>query len=390
MSETILTNDIKQSATLKEFSSLAYLGLAGLALLFLLLGLGWQWPGASRWLLQSSLFWILICYLTHGRLDLNRPDEQSPLYDRLGWGNRLTLLRGWLVATVGGFLFQAWPDGPLISWLPGMLYFAAAMLDRVDGFVARRSNHSSLLGIELDTLSDALGLAIASLLAFGYGQIHVSYLLMGMAYYLYQGGIHWRRWRRLPVYPLPPAMHRRAWAGFQMGFLVVALWPLFHPPLTALAGFAFMTPVLLGFGVDWLIVSGRLDRDAPGVQRRFQRLTDLSQSVLQPALRLAIPLCLAVSIAQTGELMAGSTVAWFGAVLLGGFVLTSTMIVLGIAGRYFCLLLVGLLGWYYNNHPLQAIDYVLFCALVWSMLLGTGRFSLWLEDDRWLNRYDGA
>jgi len=24
------------------------------------------------------------------------------------------------------------------------------------------------------------------------------------------------------------------------------------------------------------------------------------------------------------------------------------------------------------------------------MLLGTGRFSLWTEDDRWLNGYDGA
>jgi len=24
------------------------------------------------------------------------------------------------------------------------------------------------------------------------------------------------------------------------------------------------------------------------------------------------------------------------------------------------------------------------------LLLGTGRFSLWQEDDHWLNRYDGA
>ena len=52
--------------------------------------------------------------------------------------------------------------------------------------------------------------------------------------------------------------------------------------------------------------------------------------------------------------------------------------------------MVSLLGWYYISNPLLPVDYVLFCSVVWVLLLGTGRFSLWQEDDHWLNRYDGA
>ena len=77
-------------------------------------------------------------------------------------------------------------------------------------------------------------------------------------------------------------------------------------------------------------------------------------------------------------------------VMIGGFILTSSMVLLGVAGRYFSLLLIGLLGWYYITNPLMAVDYVLFCSLVWLLLLGTGRFSLWQEDDYWINRYDGT
>jgi hypothetical protein len=28
--------------------------------------------------------------------------------------------------------------------------------------------------------------------------------------------------------------------------------------------------------------------------------------------------------------------------------------------------------------------------VIWLLLLGTGRFSLWQEDDHWLNGYDGS
>ncbi len=374
-----------------ECARVGWFGVAALVGGCLLLGKVWAWDNALQWLLEAGLLWAFICYQTRQRLPLNRPGPQSPLYADLGWANRLTLLRAWLIAAVAGFLFQPWPEGPALAWLPGILYLFAAILDRVDGYVARRSEQSSQLGNDLDTVSDALGLAVASLLAFGYGQVHWSYLLFGAAYYLFHAGLLWRNARGLPVYPLPPALHRRTWAGFQMGFLAVALWPLVYPQITMLGGFAFMLPATLGFLVDWLIVSGRIDRHSIAVDRRFHRLTIVSQSVLQPALRIVIVVTLAVSLFQTGlPPLSGNNPAWMNNVMLGGFALGAVMVLLGIAGRYFSLILVSLLGWYYLNNPLLPIDYVLFCSVIWLLLLGTGRFSLWTEDDQWLNRYDGA
>lgn len=375
----------------REFTRLAWLGVAGLAAGSILLGLSWYWQAALQWFLQAGLAWAFFCYQTRRRLPLNRPSLGAPVYNELGWANRLTLLRAWLIAAVAGFLMQPWPDGPALAWLPGVLYLFAAVLDRVDGYVARRTGQTSLLGNELDTVSDALGLAVASLLAFGYGQVHWSYLLFGIAYYLFSVGLLWRHTRGLPVYPLPPALHRRAWAGFQMGFLAVALWPIFHPPLTTLAGFAFMLPAVLGFLIDWLIVSGRIHRQADAVDRRFHQLTYFSQTVLQPVLRVVVVVLLAMTLLQSGlPILPGNTPTWMSNLMSGGFILASLMLILGIAGRYFSLILVSLLGWYYSNNPLLPMDYILFCSVVWLLLLGTGRFSLWQEDDKWLNRYDGA
>lgn len=375
----------------RESRRLTLLGVAGLILSALLLGLIWHWPAALQWLLQSLLIWGFVCWQTRRRLPLNRPDQASPLDDDLGPANRLTLLRAWLIAATGGFLMQPWPAGPLLAWLPGMVYIAAALLDRVDGFVARRSGRFSLLGGELDTVSDALGLAVASLLAVGYGQTHWSYLLLGLAYYAYQGGIYWRRRRGLKVYELPPSRHRRAWAGFQMGYLVVALWPLFYPPLTWIGGFAFMLPALIGFLIDWLVVSGRIDRRKQNVERRFHRMAEFSLTVLQPALRIALVVGVTVLLWRDGlPPDMGSNIAGAGLIASAGFLLTCTMLLLGIAGRYFSLLLLGVLAWYSLSHPLEPLLALLICGVIWLLLFGTGRFSLWLEDERWLNSYDGA
>ncbi len=375
----------------REFSGLRLLGAVGFLLSSLLLGVIWHWASALQWLIQAGFVWGYVCYETQRRLPLNYPELGAALHASLGLANRLTLLRSWLIAAVAGFLFLPWPEGPLLAWLPGLLYFFAAILDRLDGFAARRSGQFSVLGSELDTVSDALGLAVAAVLAYGYGQVHWSYLILGAAFYLFQGGMALRKFRGQPVYPLPPAFHRRAWAGFQMGFLVVALWPLFFPPITSLAGFAFMTPILLGFLSDWLFVSGRIRQQASGGNPRFEMLGRLSRLVLQPALRMIVVVLLVVIVLQAGlPLLPASSGVLLSNILLGGLGFTSLMILLGIAGRYFSLLLLGLLGWYYIVNPLQTIDAILFCCVIWLLLLGTGRFSLWQEDDHWLNRYDGS
>jgi CDP-diacylglycerol--glycerol-3-phosphate 3-phosphatidyltransferase len=381
----------KEASLKTELSKVAFLGSAILIFGAGLLGLYWHWQGAGQWILQAGILWGFLCYQGGRRLHLNRPARGAPLYGNLGWGNRLTLLRSWLIAAVGGFLFQGWPDGLVLAWIPGSLYLFAAVLDRIDGFVARRTGRGSLFGEELDMVSDALGLAVASLLAYGYSQVHISYLLLGVAYYLFHGGLTWRKLQCLPIHPLPPALHRRAWAGFQMGFLVVALWPMFRPPVVTIAGFAFMLPALIGFVLDWLIVSGRIDRNCKPVDRFFCRLNRAGQSVVQPVLRLAIAVMLAMALGQFDwRLLPEGEEDWLSVLWTGGAIFAVVLILLGIAGRIACLVLVGLLGWRYSEHPMHAFDFALFCIAIWQMLLGTGRFSLWTEDEHWINRHDGA
>src|SRR5690606_21176327 len=122
------------------------------------------------------------------------------------------------------------------------------------------------LGTELDTAYDALGLLIAPLLAVSYGKIHWSFLLVSAAYYIFQWGLYWRRTHNLPVYELLPSMLRRTLAGFQMGFVAVILLPCFQAPATHWIGVAFMIPMLLGFMVDWLVVSGRIQSSNANTQ----------------------------------------------------------------------------------------------------------------------------
>jgi hypothetical protein len=47
-----------------------------------------------------------------------------------------------------------------------------------------------------------------------------------------------------------------------MGVVALALLPLFNPPFTVIAAVLIMTPLLVGFGRDWLVVSCRLPVDS--------------------------------------------------------------------------------------------------------------------------------
>jgi CDP-diacylglycerol--glycerol-3-phosphate 3-phosphatidyltransferase len=320
---------------------------------------------------------VLVVHQSRNRIDLNRSSHEKPLYENLGWANRLTILRGGLIAMVGGFLLMDWPE-TFVGWIPGILYTLAAIIDRLDGYIARKSARTSLLGIELDTVFDALGLAIAPLLAVFYGQIHWSYLLFGSAWYLFQWGIFRRRQKNLPVYKLAPNITRRAWAGFQMGFIGIVLFPVFSPPFTTVCGIAFMLPVLTGFMIDWLVVSGHIDRQNPETDKFFRTSWHLIQSGIQPLLRVLLSLII-VSLLGLPETVGEAFALLLTLMLLAGFV-----------GRTVALVLLGLAGVYYQYQVFDLMAYVLTCSLVWLLLLGTGSFSLSRADENWIHRYDGA
>jgi len=217
-------------------------------------------PGfALGWVLAGLGCWGFVLWHCQKRLPRNRSAEDAAWLTTLGTATHVTLLRGLLIAATAGFLTTPLSSAsPILLTIPAVLYTLAAIGDALDGYLARRLRQTTLLGAELDMVLDALGLLIAPLLAILTGKLHVSYLLVSLAYYAFQGGIHWRRRHDRPVYPLPPSRLRRQLAGWQMVVVAAALWPPLPAALTQPLGVLFMTPLLIGFCRDWLAVSGRL------------------------------------------------------------------------------------------------------------------------------------
>lgn len=336
-------------------------------------------------MIESTLLWIFVWQQTWQQRDLNRPHIESPLAPTLGWANRLTILRGWLIAATGGFLFLSNTPAS-IAWTAAALYSIAAILDRIDGYVARRTRQTSLLGSELDMRFDALGLLIAPVLAFELGKIHWSYLLVSVAYYLFQAGLYWRKRQQLPVYAMIPNKLRRTLAGFQMGLIAFVLWPPFQAEITVVASIAFMIPVLIGFGVDWFVVSGRVTSTSATTSKFFERLEWFSHCVFQPALRLILLL--------TALLLVRTVISQIPLLISFIIWLCVAMIVFGFGARIGALMMILLLAWQFQIESTTITTSVAFVVLafstVWIMLMGSGRFSLWQWDDSWVQRYDGA
>ena len=379
-----INSEVLVIAALKR--ELKLIALGGCALLLLefawLVQLG-NGVLATLWLLLAALVWTYVVISAWPRLVQNRPYVAAPLYVNLGWANRLSIARGGLIALTAGFIGQA-PELAHNLLLPAIFYSLPAALDRIDGFVARRSGRVSLLGNELDTRFDALGLLVAPLLAVYLGKLHTSFLLVSIAYYLFVWGLQWRRARNLACYPLMPNFLRRSLAGFQMGFVAFALWPIFPAPMTQLVGVAFTLPILLGFVVDWLVVSGRINAQLPHTQRGFQRLESISFNLLQPLLRVLLLIALGLLFFAQVFSAAGFYLALLGALL----------ILSGCLGRLGALLLLATLGVQaVDTHANGSLRWAIYAAVFlssWILLLGTGRFSLWNWDDRWVQRYDGA
>ena len=208
---------------------LRLVALSGTAFLLLVAALLYAAAGGSfalRWSLAGAACWCVVLWQCYSRLDRNYSTADQTPYTRLGAGTRVTLVRGLLIAATAGFLPTAgMPVGPALAYAPAVFYTLAALGDALDGYIARRQRHTTQLGRELDTALDALGLLVAPLLAVLTGKLHASYLLASAAYYLFQWGVHRRRQRGLPVYPLPPSRWRRHIAGWQMGLVATVLWP---------------------------------------------------------------------------------------------------------------------------------------------------------------------
>ncbi len=401
LSESPGINSRNLSILRKKWVGLVLLQIMLVAAVALLLVAGWESLAAFQWLASTILFSLLYFWMLWRRLELNHPKGELNILPDIGPGNLLTIFRGMLLMLLAGFIFLPWPPR-WFAFLPGLLYAFAALADLFDGYLARISNHQSLLGEELDLSLDGFGLLIASLLLVQYGQVPIWYLLVGMARYLFVGGIWLRNRLNKPVYPLAENPARRPFAGAQMGFAAVVLFPVFSPPGTFLAVVLFAVPFLTGFLLDWFSVSGistsqfirgenLLGKIPKFVNAtRIQSLKQVINKWIPLLLRIALVSLLIVWLQENYmrlfESLESSTFNqflpvftsfyWVGLLILlilGGLVL----IAVGAAGRAAALLVLFGLGMYLELFQLSVFEVLLVFTTIGLFYLGTGPYSLW-------------
>lgn len=321
--------------------------------------------------------------LFHHLASNHRDREEDELFPTLGTANWITLLRAGAVVALAGLLPMAIHKSQAISiglsWAPGIIYLGISLVDLLDGIVARREGQETELGKKLDIETDAAGLMVASLLAVALGRLSVSYLLVGLAYYFFILGIWMRQKRALPVAGLQSRPYARIIAGFQMGLVGVALLPIFNPVFTRIAGLVFMTPLLLGFVRDWLVVSCRLKTDAD----QQSRLDHWAEAI---AMR-ALPLLLRLAIAA-GGIMTLNTYPVYQTHLswLLAHSFCCLLAAFGFMGRSASLLLILLLGCNQSPFGISLTSQVIFSIAVSLMLIGSGIMSVWAPEENILYR----
>jgi CDP-diacylglycerol--glycerol-3-phosphate 3-phosphatidyltransferase len=204
----------------------------------------WAWFGWQLWRLRG--------------LNVAIDDAVAPGMPRtsLGRATAVTLVRGWLIALVAGHLLlpPVQGDGSLNV---GLLYSAAALLDGVDGRVARHGGVVTRLGARLDVATDAAGLLLAPLVAVRAGRLPPWYLLLAFAYPLFRAGLALQRYRGRPVFPerLRPDPRARLCAGVQMGVVAASFYPVLPVALVWAAASLAMLPTLYLFAREWRIAN---------------------------------------------------------------------------------------------------------------------------------------
>ena len=376
---------------------------AGISLMFLWLqSTPWGAEYALRWLVITTAVVLIELVLLRYHLDHNHPPDSTTLRLTFGWGNAMTLSRGLLLAMLAGLIGSPWPLGPM-GWLPVILYTIAALFDGLDGYVARKTNHQTKLGATLDMEFDALGIGVVILLIVWYGQLPWWYLSLALARYLFVLGIWWRERQSLPIYDLSDSKYRRLVAGYQMGFLSVALWPIFPASGVTLAGVIFVAPMLALFLRDWLVVSGRIDATTP----RYQQMRYQAQQLFIGWAPVLLRIALFVAAVQIGWLIPdlSGRPEWVGLFAYWGWppalinlaavalAIASPIlimcVVLGILGRWLALAALFTTATHYtavatlDGLPSLSIAIALATTLI-ILITDSGYYSLYKPDDGYM------
>ncbi|MDP3165050.1 CDP-alcohol phosphatidyltransferase family protein [Hydrogenophaga sp.] len=221
--------------------------LAAVAGLVLLVALWLSGPGGLGLdhVLKASLVFGAGAWLVwRGRL--------AHPHARFGPANRVTLARLGAVALMAALVGEALPRPPLDSmpaaawWLVVAATFTA-LLDAVDGWLARRSGLASAFGARFDMETDAAFTLVLCALVIQSGQAGPWILASGLMRYAFvAAALVWPWLSR----PLPPSKRRQTVCVVQITTLIACLGPVVSPLLaTGLAAIS-LALLTLSFAID--------------------------------------------------------------------------------------------------------------------------------------------
>ncbi|HYP85512.1 CDP-alcohol phosphatidyltransferase family protein [Variovorax sp.] len=230
---------LRRSAARASVAAALVLGLAAAALV------AWLDAGAALALQALAVFALgvgcmfkaLARHLPHGRF---------------GAANGLTLGRLAMIALLAGLVGRPLPsDLEPLAWAVVVFATTAAVLDAVDGPLARAQKLASDFGARFDMESDALLVMVLSLLAWHFGKAGAWVLLAGLARYLFVAAAWAWPWM---ARPLPPSLRRKTVCVVQITCLIVCLGPIITRPWSQAVAAASLGLLLLSFAADvrWL------------------------------------------------------------------------------------------------------------------------------------------
>jgi phosphatidylglycerophosphate synthase len=191
---------------------------------------------------------VLTVYAVGASLVLIGSPKRHP-FAAFGAANQVTLVRGALVALLAGLIGA--PSDSALAALVTAVATGTAMLDGVDGWLARRTSLASAFGARFDMETDALLIMVLAVLAWQFGKAGVWVLGSGLLRYAFIAS----GWA-LPALrqPLPPSQRRKTLAVVQVVALIVTVAPFVPTRLSVLVAAVALGTLMLSFLVDvvWL------------------------------------------------------------------------------------------------------------------------------------------
>jgi phosphatidylglycerophosphate synthase len=192
----------------------------------------------------------LLALLSVGAILILRGLPAHHPHSAIGAANQVTIARGTIVAILAALIGE---QGELyVQFVALALATSAALMDALDGWLARRTKMASAFGARFDMETDALFVLVLSILAMQFGKAGVWVVACGALRYAFVLA----SWLvpRLAA-PLLPSTRRKVIAAIQMVALPVVIAPFVPSTVSAPIAAAALVALSISFLIDiaWLL-----------------------------------------------------------------------------------------------------------------------------------------